>query len=87
MEILKGKDAKAYLDSATWKGSRLTEESVALQGLMPGDVMLVDHDLTDCSGAAGCKKSRSLRQTAVNWWGAGSVSVRHASTIAIHRKK
>ena len=87
MEILKGKEAQTYLDAMTWKGAPLSEESAALKNLMPGEVLLLEHDTSDDHKASGCATSHNLRQTACHWWGAKSVSMRHGSPMAIYRRK
>jgi hypothetical protein len=87
MEILKGKEAKTYLDAMTWRGAPLSVECAALKTLGLGEVMLLEHDCSDDHKAYTCSQLRNLRQTAVLEWGSGSVSMRHGSPIAIYRKK
>jgi hypothetical protein len=89
MEILRGEEAKAFLDTINWtQGAPISEESAALKAMSPGEVLLItDHDVSDGHDSTHCSMAQRLRQAGSREWGKGVVAIRHGSTIAIHRKE
>jgi hypothetical protein len=89
MKIIKGEEAKAYLATIpSGSGGAPSEESLVLRTMEPGEVLVIqDHDLSDGHKATQCVMSHNLRTAAYKYWGVKSVSLRHGSTISIHRKK
>lgn len=89
MEILRGKQAKAHLDTEPfWQGMKATPESKAVKQLKPGEVLLIkDHDISDNHGSASCKLYMKLRQLTYRHWGKGETQLGHGSTITVHRKE
>jgi len=89
MEILRGKQAKAHLDTEPFRqGMSLSPESKVLRQLEPGEVLIIkDHDVSDNHASNGCNLYMRLRQQTYRYWGQGEAQLGHGSTITVHRKE
>ena len=89
MEILRGEEAKAHLDTNPFQqGSRLSPESKAVKELKTGEVLLIkDHDISDNHAPPSCNLYMKLRQLTYRYWGKGETQVGHGSTITVYRKE
>jgi hypothetical protein len=89
MEILRGEEAKAHLDTEPfWQGRRMSPESKAAKELEPGEVLLIkDHDISDGHTSITCALYLRIRQQIYRKWGKGEAQLGHGSTITVYRKE